>query len=274
MPPLISIITINLNNAGGLERTIKSVASQSFRNYSYVVVDGNSKDHSKNVIIKNESSIDRWISEADSGIYDAMNKGAALADGEYLLYLNSGDLLIHRHVLKRVSKFLVDSTDIVYGDLIVQNQGGRLQRINYPPVLDKAFFLSSAMPHQASFIRRGFLFESGLYSLDYRIISDWAFFFHSICKKKCTYRYAGLPVSYYAAGGVSSRDENLDKMNRETALFFEKNPDLKKEIDGGLVTGTVPFPEVLFEWVRKLRISLTLHVYNIILNLFFIHLKK
>ena len=93
----LSIVTVNLNNADGLLKTIESVASQTFTDFEYIIVDGASTDESLNIICQYENvpmSHFQWISEPDSGIYQAMNKGIRMAKGEYLLFLNSGDYFV------------------------------------------------------------------------------------------------------------------------------------------------------------------------------------
>ena len=87
----ISIITINYNNAVGLEKTLQSVFNQTCADYEYIVIDGGSADDSKNIIVDKRDKFSYWCSEKDSGIYNAMNKGIRKAAGEYLLFLNSGD---------------------------------------------------------------------------------------------------------------------------------------------------------------------------------------
>ena len=102
----ISIITINYNNASGLEKTIRSVVEQTYNEYEYIIIDGASSDKSKEVIQEYQRYIDFWCSEKDSGIYNAMNKGIQKASGEYLLFLNSGDVLNNSAVLADIHGFL------------------------------------------------------------------------------------------------------------------------------------------------------------------------
>ena len=101
--PLISVITINFNERVGLERTFESVFNQTFQDFEYIVIDGGSNDGSKELIEENTEKISYWISEPDKGIYNAMNKGISVAKGDYLLFLNSGDILYKNDVLS-VSK--------------------------------------------------------------------------------------------------------------------------------------------------------------------------
>ena len=96
----LSIITINLNNKNGLSETISSVIAQTFTDYEYIIIDGQSTDGSLEVIKQNANHINQWISENDHGIYNAMNKGLNLAKGEYCLFLNSGDSLYDSDVLQ------------------------------------------------------------------------------------------------------------------------------------------------------------------------------
>ena len=111
--PLVSIITINRNNLVGLRRTIASVLSQTWKEFEYIVIDGDSSDGSDEFIRTKDSLIDKWISEPDTGIYNAMNKGIKMASGEYLLFLNSGDELYSSNILEQ-NKDDIKEVDLVY----------------------------------------------------------------------------------------------------------------------------------------------------------------
>ncbi|MGB8703989.1 MAG: glycosyltransferase, partial [Gillisia sp.] len=101
--PLLSIITVNLNNLEGLKRTMQSVFEQTWQEFEYIVIDGGSSDGSKEYIEANSAKIDHWVSEPDKGIYNGMNKGIKVANGEYLLFLNSGDELSRRNILQIIA---------------------------------------------------------------------------------------------------------------------------------------------------------------------------
>ena len=117
--PLISIITINYNNAKGLQKTLDSVVSQSFQDFEFIVIDGNSTDKSVDVI-KQFTRVNGWVSEKDNGIYDAQNKGILKAKGNYLLFLNSGDILANSNVFQKVSSVLSGGKSFYYGNLIFE----------------------------------------------------------------------------------------------------------------------------------------------------------
>ena len=101
----LSIITINFNDAKGLEKTIQSVINQTYKDFEYIVVDGASTDGSVDVIKKYSNKLTHWVSEPDTGIYNAMNKGTRMASGEYCLYLNSGDFLADNDVLEKAFNY-------------------------------------------------------------------------------------------------------------------------------------------------------------------------
>ena len=112
----LSIITVNLNNRIGLERTINSVVSQTFKDFEWIVIDGGSTDGSKELITQYANHFAYWVSEPDKGIYNAMNKGIKVAKGEYLLFLNSGDWIIDERVAQDFIETSI-SADIISGDV-------------------------------------------------------------------------------------------------------------------------------------------------------------
>ena len=116
----LSIITINYNNAAGLEKTIKSVISQTCKRYEFIIIDGGSKDGSKDIIEKYQDQITYWVSEPDNGIYNAMNKGVKVAKGEYCIFMNSGDIFVDNDVIRDVFN-IGFSADIITGGIIILN---------------------------------------------------------------------------------------------------------------------------------------------------------
>lgn len=218
----LSIITVNYNNCQGLERTINSIAKQSYRDIEYIVIDGGSIDDSVEIIKKNESVISFWVSEKDNGIYNAMNKGIAFAHGEYLLFLNSGDYFIDKHVLSRVFENNITTDE----DLLVGRQrfiNIETKRKGISPKLhvdemNMEFFLSSTLPHQATFIKRSLFGRCGNYDENYRICADWVFWIKAVVENKCSVKILPFAVSYMEDGGVSS---DMDKCHRDMARFLE-----------------------------------------------------
>jgi len=112
--PILSIITINYNDKVGLERTLKSVVTQTYKAFEFLVIDGGSTDGSKELIEANKANINYWVSEPDKGIYNAMNKGIIKANGEYLLFINSGDELFSPTVLEENIQLLTNHKIIYF----------------------------------------------------------------------------------------------------------------------------------------------------------------
>lgn len=206
----VSIITVNFNNVGGLKDTIESVLSQTYTNYEYIIIDGGSNDESKNIIEHHSNSLAYWCSEKDGGIYWGMNKGLKHATGEYVIFLNSGDCFVNNKVLERVFSYADFTEDLIVGrQLYVMKSGRRSKsrRIN-PNEIDSYFFFGNTLPHQCTFIKR-LLFNKldGGYCTDYKIVSDWIFWYRAVTEQKATIRCVNFLISTMQPGGISSSPE-------------------------------------------------------------------
>lgn len=234
----LSIITINLNNKEGLKKTIDSISKQSFKSYEHIIIDGESVDGSKEVIVKYQDSnphVTFWVSEKDSGIYNAMNKGISHASGEYLLFLNSGDYL-ESEVLSLVHEQLTGE-DIIYGDLYFISKEGeqRLETFNHSDLsISTVLMPSFYIPHPAAFIKRN-LFEKEQYDEQYKIVSDWFFFVKQIIFENRTTKHIPYAITNFIDGGVSSITENK-------ALILEEREDVLRKM----------FPDKVLKGLNKL----------------------
>lgn len=201
-----SIITINYNNAEGLERTIKSVTSQDYTDYEYIVIDGGSTDGSADVIQKYADKITFWVSEPDRGIYNAMNKGISHAHGEYLNFMNSGDCLHSTDVLSKLSAES-HTEDIIFG--AYYNPENNLTK-TYPhdAEITCLTLLNDSFNHQATFYKRS-LFEKRQYDETYRIQSDSKFNFQSIVQDNCSVVITDLVIADYDYDGISGQNKEL-----------------------------------------------------------------
>lgn len=217
----ISIITINYNNAEGLEKTIESVVNQTLVEFEFIVIDGGSNDESAEVIKKNEGNIHYWISENDLGIYNAMNKGIKKAQGEYLLFLNSGDHFYNNDVIQKSIQHL-ENKDIIYFDVKIIGVGCHNSKIvSYPDLIRFSDFYTGGICHQSVFIKKTLFEKIGLYDENLKIAADWKFFILALFKYNCTYKKVEEILSTYYLGGISSQVDNIDE--RETVLkeYFE-----------------------------------------------------
>lgn len=198
----LSIITVNLNNREGLQKTIESVVSQTFRDFEWIVIDGGSTDGSKELIEQYADHFSYWVSEPDKGIYNAMNKGVKVAKGEYLQFLNSGDWLVDERVLQDFANASF-ATDIVDGDIqLVYDDRNEIAKA--PEEVDFDFFFHASLWHPCAFMKKALFEKCGLYEEKYRIISDWELFMRAVVVNDASYQHFNRLVAGFPVNGISA----------------------------------------------------------------------
>jgi glycosyltransferase involved in cell wall biosynthesis len=208
--PKISIISANLNNAEGLRRTIKSTERQAFDDYEYLIIDGGSTDGSLDVIKEYSKKITFWSSESDHGVYDALNKGIKIANGEWVIFMNSGDVFINDSVLRQIFFNEIDTnSQIIYGNTVVK---GNNNKIKPPAKINKGFFFFDTICHQSIFFKRTIFDLIGSHNLNYKIVSDREFLLRAFINN-LTFTYRDIDVCLWETEGLSSKNINL--MNKE-----------------------------------------------------------
>lgn len=218
----LSIVTINVNNAAGLQKTIDSVREQTFNDFEHIIIDGGSTDESASVMARYSQlpllkGRVMSVSERDSGVYNAQNKGILKATGEYCFFLNSGDYLCSDTVLESVFRRKL-SADVVYGNLLVysgQKLVGRVKGSEGASFLD---IYSSTIKHQAAFIKRDLFRKYGLYDESLRIVADWAFFLKTVGLNGASLKYVDVDISCFREGGLSYSDPELCRTERQRVL--------------------------------------------------------
>ena len=225
----LSIVTINWNNAAGLEKTMQSVAVQTFKEFEYIVVDGASTDESVNVIKRLESDFGhlKWLSEPDSGIYNAMNKGLRMASGDYIQILNSGDCLAADNVTERMLKALVTKGEpsILYGNMVKCFPDGRR-------LIDKCFagqeitmlgMYTGTLNHDPAYIRRDLFGKYGYYDENLKIVSDWKWYLQAIIFGGEKPKYVDMDVTLFDMTGISENGgQNRDIINQEKRIVLNQ----------------------------------------------------
>lgn len=229
-PIKLTIITVNYNNDNGLEETIKSVLSQTYKDFEYGVVDGGSQDNSLEIIQRYVPSINFWMSEKDNGIYHAMNKGIRKSKGEFLYFLNSGDRLYDESVLEKVVQNLTTENDLVYGDAVLKNVKTHKEwKQTHPETLDFSYLYRTTICHQACFFRKSLFNELFYYNENYKIYSDWEFLICAIYKKEIRYKKIDMNICYFNTDGTSSdpearlaaKDERRQILEHHFPLFHD-----------------------------------------------------
>jgi len=221
--PLFTILTITLNHYQGLKKTFTSLQNQSFEDYEWLVIDGGSTDDSIDFLRKHRSETRaatnpfRFISEADDGIYDAMNKGIENARGHYILFLNAGDCLAAPDVLETLAPYTEKKPQFIYGDA--------LEDIGTDPILKPArrykdLIWGMFTHHQAMVYRRHTIRDFKVhYSLIYDVASDYDFTVRFL-QKATTIVYIPKPICIFEQGGLSQTQAS--KGRREQYIIREK----------------------------------------------------
>jgi glycosyltransferase involved in cell wall biosynthesis len=220
----LSIITINRNNAEGLEKTLRSVAAQSFREFEYIVIDGASTDGSVEVIKRYETQFAhlKWVSEPDKGIYNAMNKGIRMASGDYIQILNSADCLATDDVTEQMLVALekADYPSILYGNMVKCFPDGHR-------MVDKSFagqeitmlgMYTGTLNHDPAYIRRDLFEKYGLYDENLKIVSDWKWYLQAIVLGDEKPKYVDINVTLFDMTGISETNEELNQTERKQVL--------------------------------------------------------
>ena len=198
---LFSIVTVTYNAAPLLERTIESVLGQAFPDSEYIIIDGGSNDGTLEIISNYSHRLKYWISEKDSGIYNAMNKAIQQCSGEWVIFMNAGDTFSSNDILARIQPHCTGDTDIIYGDRFristtgekTYQKAGRLEDSH----------LREVIFHQSCLIRTNLLKERP-YDESYKLAADYEFILHSINEHR-KFKYTGIAISNFLEGGASSK---------------------------------------------------------------------
>lgn len=248
---ILSIITINYNNAEGLKKTLASVAAQTCKEFEHVVVDGASTDGSADIIREYAESASypvRWVSEPDKGIYNAMNKGLRMASGEYVQVLNSGDMYASEHVIADMIEAMRRCGDkangkwpeSLYGNMIRRRPDGTVEGKSGRVEYSLRNYYTSTMNHDCCWIKRTlFLGDEGvndnvngndngtcesrcygLYDENLKIVSDWKWFLSAIGLGHVKPVYVDIDVTIFDLTGISER--NLQLRNEERRKVLEE----------------------------------------------------
>jgi glycosyltransferase involved in cell wall biosynthesis len=209
----ISIVTVNKNNAAGLEKTIKSVISQKKDFCEFIVIDGESTDNSKDLLDNYKSEISFYSSEPDTGIYNAMNKGILKSTGDFILFLNSGDFLINENVIENLVKQISSTDDIVSGSIIIEDKFNKQHKMFSQESIEIQHFINLSLYHQATLISRKLFEKFGFYNENFKIGGDYEFFIRVFYKYNCKYRRISDEISYFKSDGISN-NSNYSELNK------------------------------------------------------------
>lgn len=214
----ISIITVTYNCVDILESTILSVLQQDYQNIEYIIVDGKSTDGTIDLVSTYETQITKFVSEKDSGIYDAMNKGLSLCTGDWVFFLNAGDVFCDKFVLSRIFSSETLEYDVCWGDCWVKIGGkNRYRKFDTPFYLNKKFFHDMGFSHQSVFVRTEWA-KRMKFDLSYRCCADYDMMVR-LQKAGAKFHYLGLPISVVVGGEGFSYSNSSVQMNDVARLL-------------------------------------------------------
>jgi glycosyltransferase involved in cell wall biosynthesis len=229
--PKVSVITVVYNGANYIEQTIKSVINQDYKNLEYIIIDGGSTDGTQDIIKKYEENIAYWVSEKDSGIYNAMNKGWKKSTGDIIAILNADDYYLEGTITKVIKSFNESKADIVYGNMTKLREIGEAPFFKeVEPCID-IMEQTMGVFHPSTFVSRNVYEDLIGYNEKYKLSSDYDFLLRAY-QKKYQFQYLNSSLSVFRIGGVSNVDCNSYKEGYQ--ILIENNsifaPQMKRAI--------------------------------------------
>ncbi len=248
----ISVITVSYNRKDDLEKTIKSVVNQDYVNKEYIIIDGGSTDGTIEVIKNNIDKIDYWISEKDTGIYDAMNKGIKAASGKWINFMNAGDSFYDETVLSSVANALDPEATIAYGQLMRVYKQFRF--IYDLKVVDLE---SVSLPHQAMFTKTDY-HKNHLFDISYRSAADYKFCYIAHFVDGCKFQYLPFLIANYDSEHGMSKDSHISPMEvlRVRGIKLGNMHKIKLILRFKIINMLKRFlPECIITWIRKRKFT-------------------
>jgi glycosyltransferase involved in cell wall biosynthesis len=223
MSTKVSIVTVVKNDESHIEKTIQSVLAQNYPDLEYIIVDGRSTDHTPDIINKYKEQITKIISEADLGLFDAMNKAVTLASGEWINFMNSGDRFVNDSIISDVFSTEMQSVDIIYGNSIVELKNGktRLLKVN-----NKQAFWKRYINHQSIFTKTKLL-RNRPFNLKYDLCSDFDFLIN-MYDQDYNIKSLTFTVSVRSSGGKSDKSRIRSQIQKAQLLNNLKNKNISK----------------------------------------------
>jgi len=240
---IISLITVCYNAESTIDRCINSVLAQNNKNLQFIIIDGCSTDNTLKIINQYQQHISLLLSEPDKGIYDAINKGIKLADGQIIGLLNADDYFADENILSDVAiAFKEHNVSIIYGDIDYVNQQGKITRQWRSGLYREGLFNWGWMPpHPTFYCRKSLFYQLGFYSLEYGTAADYELMLRFMHRNKTKAFYVEKIMVKMQTGGASNK--NLG--NRIRAFFSDFRAMKKNNI-------LLPLVALVFKPVRKI----------------------
>lgn len=221
----VSIITVSFNSCNTIKKTFESVKNQNYNDIELIVVDGGSTDSTISVIEEYKFCIDKFISEPDHGIYDAMNKGILMSTGDLIGILNSDDFLINDSVITKVVKYHKNNNvDISLGNIVQFKNNISKRTYSSRKWTPKRLKLGLMPPHPSMFVKKDIYDRYGLYKLNYKIASDYEIMIRFFLRYGISWGYSGVTTTKMLMGGVSSSGvKSYKQITKDIYQGFSEN---------------------------------------------------
>jgi glycosyltransferase involved in cell wall biosynthesis len=219
-----SVITVCKNTDKTIEKTIKSVISQLYKNFEYIVIDGCSEDETISIIKKYREKIDYFISEKDNGIYEAMNKGISVAKGEIISFINADDFLFSEkvlyHVNNLINQFSSVNADVYHGAVLRYDDKTGAADLWKSRPLTRFRAYRGAIPHPATFYRRNAFKKNGLFDESYKVAGDYEWMVRALIRNKLRFQYIGILAAVFCKGGISNnlKFADLNELEKQRSI--------------------------------------------------------
>ena len=206
-----SIVTVCRNEEAAIRDTCESIVSQHYQNFEWIVIDGASSDGTLEILSEYRNEIQHLVSEPDNGIYNAMNKGAISAMGEYLIFMNGGDRFADSDALLFAAQS--PRAQMLYGDVYLGSQTRNIE--TYPDVVDSGYMLRNMIPHQATFYERATFEAVGGYDESFKIAADYDLYIRLFEDARVSHYHIPYPIAVFDLEGISNNRKFRQLRKRE-----------------------------------------------------------
>lgn len=245
----VSIITVCHNSEKTIERTVQSVISQTYKNIEYIVIDGNSSDRTIEILKRYEDHIDCLISESDTGIYDAMNKGIQKATGDVVCFLNSDDIYASDIVIKTVvDQMQLENLEAIFGGVVFfreNNPSSIIRTYHYSHFHLDRFSYGWMPAHPATFISKPLIQKNGLFDTEFKIAGDFDYLLRLFKNNLFRYSCTNTILVKMQSGGISNKNlYSKFLLNKEIAHSCKKH-----QINTNFFKIYMRYPKKLLEYM-------------------------
>lgn len=218
MNPKISVITVTYNTEDMIRATIDSVINQTYEMIEYIIIDGFSTDQTVQIIQSYRDMLSYFVSEKDGGIYDAMNKGLRVATGDWIIFLNAGDIFYSHDIIESISHSMDKNIDLIYGPIVLNHYNGYVVKPKKFILFNLLFWGTGTLCHQSMFVRRSIAVQ---YSSHFRLKGELNWYFELLNRIR-NYKRVTFPIVVYSTQGAGTQNYILNHKESIKVVYAQK----------------------------------------------------